>query len=147
MGHSYYLEIVDFPDKKKTTKIPILSVGFANSGNIKLGNTGSVGREPERPELQEISIDHKLDNYSQMLLQEVAYGNPHTMRIIFYNDAAKRADTTMTLDEAMFTRFSPGSVGNDPVENLTINFTKITFKYDPAVRDVKTATWDLSKVP
>jgi type VI secretion system secreted protein Hcp len=96
------------------------------------GGAGTNRECGAHPNLSEISISKINDDSSQQLHNEALCGEgvPVTIRFCQSSKAgALQPYLELTLDKVMISGFSMGSGGDRPSESLSLNFTKIVYKY------------------
>jgi type VI secretion system secreted protein Hcp len=115
------------------------SDGWIESGSIQWGvgrgiSTpvgGSGKREASAPSVSEIVLTKNMDSTSPLLCQEALVGKAVTAIIEMTETGTDKLETylTLTLTNALISGYSFSSGGDRPSESLSINFTKIEYKY------------------
>jgi type VI secretion system secreted protein Hcp len=117
---------------------------------------GGRGREAAHPHINDLRITKVLDAASPKLFQEsVAGAHDNKVEIKFTTTTKNKIDTYLTLElaDCLISSYSVSAQGDgpNPSENLTLNFSKITYK--PSMLDAagtpKTGavvTYDLLKM-
>ena len=145
---SIYWEIPDF-QPGLTLKVELLGCQFGvhRSTNTPVGQANK--REPADP-VTEINVTREVDKYSPLFYQEAFGGKARKMTIYFIDPKAKKIFLTVTLSDAMIANYQFVKGGDKPLESMSINFTKITYKYDPGVQSStqpSISTYDLLSAP
>jgi type VI secretion system secreted protein Hcp len=94
-------------------------------------------RETSAPSVSEITVSKLLDGASPMLVQESLTGKGESCQIDFLQTQKGTLEVylTLTLTNTMLSGFSFSTGGDRPSESLSLNFTKIEYKYTPRVLD------------
>jgi type VI secretion system secreted protein Hcp len=117
------------------------SKGWIEIGSIQLGCGRSIStpvgssskREADAPTVSELMISKYLDSSSPLFFQESLIGQACTAKIDLVETGADYLNTYLeiTLTNAMISGYSVSSGGGRPSENISLNFTKIEYKYTP----------------
>jgi type VI secretion system secreted protein Hcp len=101
--------------------------------------TGKSGnREGSTPTVSEITVSKEFDNASGGLLKEaLGTGTKGTAVISFVrtDDGGAKVYLVATLTDVALSSFSLSSGGDRPSESLSLNFTKIEWKFTPTNPD------------
>ncbi len=120
---SAYLEIPDL-----SLKVELLSVNLPVNSAVGGGSTGRSGElKPS-----DIVITRPVDKYSPTLYREAMQGHGKQM-IIYLTDKVEntvKTYLTIKLENCMITSYSVSS-GERQTEQMSLNFTKAEFSYDP----------------
>jgi type VI secretion system secreted protein Hcp len=113
--------------------IEINSVQFGANRNISTPVGASSKREASAPKISEIMITKTLDSTSTALFQESVIGKSGKVDIHLTETGSDKLQTylELTLTNVLISGYSVSSGGDRPVESLTLNFTKIEYKYTP----------------
>jgi type VI secretion system secreted protein Hcp len=114
--------------------------GVSRSFALAAGN-----REGSAPKVSEITITKPLDSSSPHLLEEALNGEGKTVVISFVKSSAGQLETYLqiTLTNTLISGFSMSSGGDRPTESLSLNFTKIEYKYISLATGPVVVTYDL----
>jgi type VI secretion system secreted protein Hcp len=111
---------------------------FQWSVGRSISSAGAAGdRTASAPSVSEIKITKTLDSSSPFLFKETLNGLPQTAVIDFVKSggAGQFVYLEITLTNTLVSGFSMSSGGDTPTESLSLNFTKVAYKYnvqDPA---------------
>jgi type VI secretion system secreted protein Hcp len=114
--------------------INLLSVSFGTTRSIKTPTGAGVTREAAKPDVSEIVVTKTMDSTSPSWLQESLTGSKAGTAVIdLVQTGAKKLQTylTVTLTNVLVSGYQVSSSGDRPTESVTLNFTKIEFKYTP----------------
>ena len=122
-------------DKTHKEKIDVLawSWGMSNSGTTHQGGGGGAGKV----NVQDISFTKYIDSSSNALLKACCEGKHYPEATLIVRKASGGAApleyVVITLNEVLVTAVSTGGSGGEDrlTENVTINFAKFMFKYQP----------------
>jgi type VI secretion system secreted protein Hcp len=91
----------------------------------------SADRESSAPSVSEITVSKATDKSTFALLNEALQGEGETVQIDFCKTDKGVLVTyiTYTLTNTMISGYSVGSAGDQPRESISLNFTKIEYKY------------------
>ncbi len=113
---------------------------------------GSADRESSAPSVSEIAVTKALDIATTKLLDEALQGEGKTVVIDFCKTDKGKLETYMSykLADVMVSGYSISSGGDRPSESLSLNFTKVEYKFlqmDKANKGAGSAsvTYDLAK--
>jgi type VI secretion system secreted protein Hcp len=123
-----YLEIGDPPNAKGNIKVELKSVQWGTMRNTSGAGRGG-SREPEVPNISDVVVTHEPDRNSSDLYKLSLSGPAKVMRIYFYDDKSKTTILTVTLEGALISGYNFSGGGGKPMESISINFTKIDWKY------------------
>ncbi len=133
--------------------IELYSISWGDSRNIGTSTGSSGGRNPSTPAFQDFSISKALDLASNdMFLQSVSMAATDSVVIshVRTDEAGPQLYLEYTLYDVLISSYSVGASSQDrPIENLTLNFSKIQIKYVPEdekgkAGTPKTITYDLT---
>jgi type VI secretion system secreted protein Hcp len=136
-------------DHKKWIDVSSLQFGLGRGISTPSGSTAN--REASEPSVSEVTITKLMDSSSTKLLVESATGNAgKTVKIDLVSTGSPgNTYVTYTLTNALISGYSVSTGGDRPSESISINFTKIEYKFTPY--DVKnkagtpvTVSYDLS---
>ena len=139
------------PDYKE--KIELLSFSHGVAMQIT-GDISNSERTSGKPNHQDMTVTKYLDSASPVLNQACCMGTnfPQVEIIIARNDGGKPLELMRyTLNDVIISSLSIGGGGGDkPVETLTLNYNKITWRFTqqkPAVGEHGTVegAWDLAR--
>jgi type VI secretion system secreted protein Hcp len=116
--------------------IELLSAQMGQSRSIAT-NRGNT-REASAPIMSEIVITKLMDSASTALFQQSLNGEGVIIQIDFVKAGGNQSTyLTFTLQNALIFGYQPGASRSDrPTENLTLNFTKMTFDMHGTGQDV-----------
>lgn len=139
-----YLEIPKFLTKNETLKVELGSVQFGVGRGISAPTGTSSKREASAPSITEIVITRTTDKYSPLFFQESVSGNGRSMTIYMTQGNGKTASIYLTihLENVLISGYSFSNSGDKPVESITLNFTKIEYKYTAHAEDAPSG-WTL----
>lgn len=130
---SVFLEVENLIAGKSPLKVEVASAQFGVGRSISTPTGTSSNRESAAPSISEIVVTRLSDKYSPLFYQEALMGNARMMTLFFVDGNATTVKTYLTakMHNAMISGYSVSSGGDRPMESLSINFTKIEYKYDP----------------
>jgi type VI secretion system secreted protein Hcp len=109
--------------------LPILGYSLINGGGNAQGGGGGAGKVA----VHDISISKKFDQASPTLLKACLTGKHFSKGIIVVRKAGgnQMEFLTITMKDMLITSYQTGGSGHNvtPTETLSLNFTKIEFKY------------------
>jgi type VI secretion system secreted protein Hcp len=113
--------------------IEIGSVQFGVGRGISTPVGTSSKREASAPSISEITITKSMDSTSPLFFQEAVIGKAVTAKVDLVETGSDQLNTYLevTLTNAMISGYSVSSGGDRPSESISINFTKIEYKYTP----------------
>lgn len=141
---SAFLEVPNFISGKSPLKTELLSAQFGVGRGISSPVGTSAKREASAPSISEIVITRINDKYSPLFFQESISGKGRSMTIYFTQGSGKTAVTYLTihLENVLISSYSFSNSGDKPVESITLNFTKIEYKYTAHAEDAPSG-WTL----
>jgi len=113
---------------------------------------GGADRESSNPSFSEVTFAKSMDVASTEIFMQATCGKAlgkAEIHFIQTGGTAAKGQTYLTieLDEAMVSSYSMSSGGDRPSESFSLNFTKISYKYDKWDGDTSTdgdeKKWDL----
>jgi type VI secretion system secreted protein Hcp len=113
---------------------------------------GGADRDTSNPSFSEMTLSKSTDIASSDLFMEASCGKSlGTAELHFIQtggaDQTQQVYLTIELHEAVVSSYSSSSNGERPLETISLNFTKISYKYDAFSGDKITTgtvkTWDL----
>jgi len=100
-------------------------------------NFGSGRRTPghHSPNITDLTMTRVIDQYSPLFFQEISILKSRSMTIYFRKGTATTIKIYMTaeIENAQITSYSYNrgdKPGDKPIELISINFTKISYKFD-----------------
>jgi type VI secretion system secreted protein Hcp len=113
--------------------IEVGSVQFGVGRGISTPVGTSSKREASAPNVSEIVVTKMMDSTSPLLFQESLIGKAVKAQIDLVETGSDQLNTYLeiTLTNAMISGYSVSSGGDRPSESISINFTKIEYKYTP----------------
>jgi type VI secretion system secreted protein Hcp len=113
--------------------IEIDSFQLGTNRNITTPVGHSSKREASAPSVSEIVITKRSDSTSPLLFQEALIGKGSKCEIHFAQAHADKLENYLeiTLTNVLVSGYSANSGGDRPSESISLNFTKIEFKYTP----------------
>jgi type VI secretion system secreted protein Hcp len=108
-------------------EIASFQLGVTRSG------MGGTGMDVGAPYAHDFHVTRLMDKYSPLLFQEAAIGKEREMSVYLRDGNAKTVKTYMTykFEGCMISGYSSSSGGDKPSESISVNFTKMTYKYEP----------------
>lgn len=100
----------------------------------------AMNREASHPSVSEVTFHKSMDGSSYKWFEESVVGKAGTKCDIDFVSNENEVYAHYTLTNAMVSGYSVSSSGDRPVETISINFTKIEFKYTPYDADHKAGT-------
>ena len=114
--------------------IAILSCQFGVSRNISMEAGKMANREATRPNISEITLTKLADNSATAIFKEAVIGSGgRTYKIKFVRTGADKLQEFMTyeLQNCLVSGYSISADSeNDPVENITLSFSKVLINYN-----------------
>jgi type VI secretion system secreted protein Hcp len=127
------------------------SMAFGVGRSIPQPTGGKSKREPSPPSVSEVTFSRAADQASPELFAQACGGESLgtcTIHLIQVSGSETRVYLTILLEEAMVSSFSASSGGDNPMESVSVNFTKVSVQYDTFDgKKVVTGTpkkWDLA---
>ena len=113
--------------------IEVGSVQFGVGRGISTPVGTSSKREASAPKVSEIVVTKLMDSTSPLLFQEALIGKAVKAQVDLVETGSDQLNTylELTLTNAMISGYSTSSGGDRPSESISINFTKIEYKYTP----------------
>jgi type VI secretion system secreted protein Hcp len=115
--------------------------GWINCDSMSWGVSRAIGnptgsakeRESTAPMVQDVSLSKAMDSATPLLFQEACVGKSKPVEIHLVQTGADQLDSYMEykLTNALVSSYSLSSGGDRPMENFSLNFTKIESKYTP----------------
>ena len=114
------------------TEIELGSLQFGVGRGIGSPTGAAANREASIPSVSEITVTKQQDESSLKLFEQALAGEDKTVIISFVSGSVKKlgAYCTITLSDTMISGYSLSSGGDRPTESLSLNFTKIEYKFD-----------------
>ncbi len=113
--------------------IDVSSLQFGVGRGISTPAGASTNREASEPSISEVVVTKTLDGASPKLFTESVTGTTGKKVEIHLVSTGNPGNTYVeyTLTNALISGYSVSSGGDRPTESLSINFTKIEFKFIP----------------
>lgn len=122
----------------------VLSVQFGVGRGISMEPGNLANREATRPTLSEITFSKYADNSATALFKEAVTGSAgKTVKIKFVQTGADKVTEFMDyeLSDCLVSGYSISADANgDPVENVTLSFSKIMVNYNDFDKTNKSAS-------
>jgi type VI secretion system secreted protein Hcp len=137
-------------DDKHKEWIEVLSWSWGASNPSSVGSTGmSSGREASTPSVSEIVVTKQMDKSTPKLAEGVSKGKT-TQELKKQTTHNGETYYQVKLTDVMVSSWqsSGGDSHSRPMESISLNFTKIEFKYTPVDADkpvIPRGMWDLQK--
>lgn len=144
MASDYLLELDGIKgeslDEKHKDKIEIdsFSWGVTNAGNMGRGGGGGTGKA----DFHDISFVKQTDKASPLLVKAAATGDHIKKAVLTARKAGGKAGQVeyfkITLEDVMVSSFTTGgNAGSSsiPVDNFSLNYTKMKYEYMPQKAD------------
>jgi type VI secretion system secreted protein Hcp len=132
--------------------IEVSSVQWGVGRGISTPVGSTANREASAPSVSEVTITKQMDMASTDMFMESVKGNKgEEVKIdIVSTGNPPRVFCTYTLSNALVSGYSVSTGGDRPTESLSLNFTKLEFKYVPSTTENAqgtpvTVAFDLSK--
>jgi type VI secretion system secreted protein Hcp len=111
--------------------IEIGSVQLGVGRGIRTPVGSSAKREASAPNVSEVMITKLMDSTSPLLFQEALIGKASEAKIDLVETGHDQLNPYLeiTLTNAMISGYSVSSGGDRPSESISLNFTKIEYKY------------------
>ena len=128
--------------EKHTKWIEVQSLQFGVGRGISTPTGATTNRESSQPSVSEVVITKMLDNSSTALFAESVTGTAGKKVEIHLVNTGDPGDTYVeyTLTDSLISGYSVSSGGDRPSESISINFTKIEFKFTAFDAKNKTAS-------
>lgn len=122
--------------------ITVSSVQWGVGRGISTPVGSSANREASAPSVSEVVITKEMDIASTALFMESVKGNKgEEVKInIVATGSPPRLFCTYTLSNALVSGYSVSTGGDRPTESISLNFTKLEFKYTPSTEENKQGT-------
>jgi type VI secretion system secreted protein Hcp len=113
--------------------VEVGSVQFGCGRGISSPVGTSSKREASAPNISEVVVTKLMDSTSPLFFQEALIGKAVKAQIDLVETGSDQLNTYLeiTLTNSMISGYSVSSGGDRPSESITINFTKIEYKYTP----------------
>ncbi|MGQ3214236.1 MAG: Hcp family type VI secretion system effector [Shinella sp.] len=113
--------------------IEVSSLQFGTGRGISAAIGGSTNREASQPSISEVVVTKSLDAASSKLFTESVTGNAGKKVEIHLVSTGNPGNTYVeyVLTNGLVSGYSVSSGGDRPSESISINFTKIEFKFTP----------------
>lgn len=158
MPADFYLKIGDIEGDSTVSghegQIELMSVNLG--ANMPIGSRSSGGSATTgKVSLSDVSVVKQTDKASTKLFLACCSGTHYDQAVISINRPDGQGNlveyANWTLEDVVVSSYTHGAAGTDvPVENLSLNFGKITFTYTPtdpataASQGSLTSGWDVS---
>jgi len=136
-------------DHKKWIEISSLQWGVGRGISTPVG--GSANREASQPSVSEVVVTKNLDVASSKIFTESVAGTKGKVVKVHVVATGDPGETYVeyTLTNTLISGYSVSSGGDRPSESISLNFTKIEYKFTPAAIDNEpgtpvTVSYDLS---
>ncbi|MEW9617650.1 type VI secretion system tube protein Hcp [Shinella sp. S4-D37] len=128
--------------EKHTKWIEVHSLQFGVGRGISTPTGATTNRESSQPSVSEVVITKMLDSSSTALFAESVTGTAGKKVEIHLVNTGDPGDTYVeyTLTDSLISGYSVSSGGDRPSESISINFTKIEFKFTSFDAKNKTAS-------
>jgi type VI secretion system secreted protein Hcp len=159
MPADFYLKLGDIEGDSTVSghekQIELLSVSIG--ANMPVGSRSSGGSATTgKVSINDMSLVKQTDSASTGLFSAVCTGKHFDEAVISINRPDGQGNlveyANWTLNDVVVSSYSHGAAGADvPVENISLNFGKITFTYTPtdaataAAQGALTAGWDVGQ--
>jgi type VI secretion system secreted protein Hcp len=123
----------DVTEEKHTGWIELNSFQWGVGRGISSPTGGSGDREASAPSVSEIVVTKATDASSTAVVNEALQGEGQKVIIDFCKTDKGNLEVymTYTLENTMISGYSISSGGDRPSESLSLNFTKIEYKFTP----------------
>ncbi len=130
--------------------IELSSFQWGVGRGISAPTGGAQDRESSAPSVSDITVAKHTDMSSPKLLNEALQGEGQTVQIDFCKTDKGNLEVylSITLTNCMVSGFSMSSGGDRPSESLSLNFTKVEYKFtgmglDNSTGSPDTVTYDI----
>jgi type VI secretion system secreted protein Hcp len=154
MAVDFFLKIDGIPgesaDQKHKDEIDVLSWswGAQQTGTMAYGGGGGAGKV----QFQDFHFTQHMNKATPKLILACASGEHIKKAVMVARKAGKDQQEYMkiTFTDLMVANYSTGGGGDTPIENLSLNFSKVEFEYKPqnekgGLDAAITTGWDLKK--
>lgn len=154
MAVDFFLKIDGIPgeshDAKHKDEIDVLSWswGANQTGTMSYGGGGGAGKV----NFQDFHFTQRMNKATPKLILACANGEHIKKAVMIARKAGKEQHEYMKIvfSDLMVANYSTGGGGDEPIENCSLNFSKVEFEYKPQKADGTldgpiTAGWDLKK--
>lgn len=113
--------------------IPLDSLQFGTSRNVNARTGGGIQREFSAPTITDVTITKPLDVSSGPIFREAVTGSQTKTWTIDITATGQGSQTLLeyVLNEVLVSNYHISSVGDQPIESLTLSFTKIQANFTP----------------
>jgi type VI secretion system secreted protein Hcp len=122
-------------DDKHKDEIEVLSVswGVSNQGSMGFGTGGGEGKAT----FHDLTFVHRYDKASPILMQSCANGTHLKEGTITLRKAGKGQQEYLVfkMNDIIVTAVQPGFANNEPQENVSLAFSKVSVEYKPQKAD------------
>lgn len=134
--------------------IELSSCSFSASRGIGSPTGRSADRKASVPSITELLITKECDESSALLFQAalVGEGKKVVIHYVRTSDSVLEVFLEVTISNALVSHFSTNSTGENPSESISLNFTKIEYKFTPFTPDHRPGTptptnFDFANIP
>jgi type VI secretion system secreted protein Hcp len=141
MTMAAYLKYAAIPTGESKAKGHEGSKGWIEVGSVQFGVGRGIStpvgtsskREASAPNISEVVVTKMMDSTSPLFFQEACIGKACTAQVDLVETGSDQLNTYLEciMTNAMISGYSVSSGGDRPSESLSINFTKIEYKYTP----------------
>lgn len=154
MAVDFFLKIDGIPgesaDAKHKDEIDVLSWswGAMQTGTMSYGGGGGAGKV----NFQDFSFTMRMNKATPKLILSCSNGE-HIKKAVFVARKAGKEQQEymkMVFSDLMVANYSTGGGGDEPIENISLNFSKVEYEYKPqkadgTLGDAIATGWDLKK--
>lgn len=117
--------------------IDIDSFQWGMGRGISTPSGSALNREASEPSISEITISKSMDSASSKIFTEAATGVKGKKVEFHFVSTGSPGETYIEyeLTDALISGYSVSSMGDRPTESMSINFTKIQYKFIPKAKD------------
>jgi type VI secretion system secreted protein Hcp len=154
MAVDFFLKIDGIPgesaDGKHKDEIDVLSWswGASQTGTMSYGGGGGAGKV----QMQDFHFTMRMNKATPKLILACANGEHIKKAVFVARKAGKEQQEYMkiTMSDILVANYSTGGGGDEPIENIALNFSKVEMEYKPQnakgqLEAAVTAGWDLKK--
>jgi type VI secretion system secreted protein Hcp len=152
MAVDFFLKIDGIPgesaDSKHKDEIDVLSWswGANQTGTMAYGGGGGAGKV----QMQDFHFTMRMNKATPKLILACANGEHIKKAVFVARKAGKEQQEYMkiTMSDILIANYSTGGGGDEPIENIALNFSKVEMEYKPQnakgqLEAAVTAGWDL----
>lgn len=154
MAVDFFLKIDGIPgesaDKSHPDEIDVLSWswGANQTGTMSYGGGGGAGKV----NFQDFHFTMRMNKATPKLILACSSGDHIKKAVFVARKAGKEQQEYMkiTFSDILVSNYSTGGGGDEPIENISLNFSKVEYEYKPqkadgTLGDAISTGWDLKQ--